>query len=54
MFVTLIYFHPGLIIQVMLEPTQVELKDRVLALPANIRLGWKGPTVANATTYYDV
>jgi hypothetical protein len=54
MFVTVIYFHPSLILQARLEPTQVELKGRVLALPANISLGWKGPTVANATTYYDI
>ncbi len=26
---------------------------RLLALPANIRLGWKSMTVSNTLTYYD-
>jgi hypothetical protein len=36
-----------------MEPTQVKyLSGRLLALPANIRLGWKGLPGTNALFYY--
>jgi hypothetical protein len=42
-----------------LEDTRVEpltglhLNGRLLVLPTNIRLGWKGMEVANAPVYYN-
>jgi hypothetical protein len=35
-----------------LEPTRVATTGRLVALPANIRLGWKWLTVINTLVYY--
>jgi hypothetical protein len=48
-----------LCLQVRLKPTRVKclsgahLQGRLLALPTNSRLGWKGLTLSNALTYYE-
>ncbi len=43
----------------MLKPTRVKpvmrlhTYDRLLTLPANVRLGWKGTDVSNTLAYFD-
>jgi hypothetical protein len=50
-------FQPGNILHVRLEPTRVELntvdplKSKLLALPTNIRLGWKCLPVTTTLAY---
>ncbi len=59
MFATVSHFHPSLIFPGKAEayqswaPTGLRFNGSLLALPTNIRLGWKWMEVANTLAFYD-